>query len=87
MILPPEERNYLMTKDLGAALHAAGLLPQWPWISRITIDAKAGGAVMMYLEVIGSGKLLKVIPGLEGVEIKYVDGPEPTETDHGDSDP
>lgn len=66
---PPNERNFVLTKDFLKALHEAGLLPQYPWCSRVVIDANigqgGGGMVQMYVDQIPSGALLNIAPMLK----------------------
>lgn len=63
---PPEQRPYVTTKDFMRALHDAGILPQYPWCSRVVIDCdgrQGVSTVKMYVDQIPSGALL-AIPAL-----------------------
>lgn len=55
-------RKFVMSTDFMKALHEAGLLPQYPWCSRVVIDAKVGDTVQVYVQQIPSGALLRIIP-------------------------
>lgn len=56
------ERTWVTAADFMKALHEAGLLPQYPWCSRVVIDARAGDTVQMYVDQIPSGALLRIPP-------------------------
>lgn len=56
------ERNWVKATDFMKALHEAGLLPQYPWCSRVVLDARVGHTVAMYVDQIPSGALLKIPP-------------------------
>lgn len=57
--------RYVKATDFMKALHEAGLLPQYPWCTRVVIDAKVGYMVQMYVDQIPSGALLKIPPLME----------------------
>lgn len=59
----PTKRDYVIVKDFLKALHDAGLLPQWPNLTRVVIDANIDdGVVRMYVDQIPSGALLTIAP-------------------------
>lgn len=56
-------RPYVRVVDFLKALHEAGLLPQYPMLSRVVIDADVRkGVVSMYVDQIPSEALLTVTP-------------------------
>lgn len=55
-------RKYVLGKDMLKALHAAGLLPQYPMCSRVVIDIQPNKVVSMYVNQIPSGALLNIVP-------------------------
>jgi len=60
---PTTGRPYVLVEDFFKALHQAGLLPQYPMVSRIVIDADvAKGLVNMYVDQVPSGALLSIAP-------------------------
>jgi len=52
------------------ALVAAGVVRAGERIRRVVIDAKAGEAVILHVERFGDERLLDVVRGLEGIEIR-----------------
>lgn len=53
----------MLVEDFFKALHQAGLLPQYPNLSRVVIDADvAKGLVNMYVDQVPSGALLSIAP-------------------------
>lgn len=68
---PLAERPFVTSKDFLAALRDAGLLPQWPNLTRVVIDADMNSpipTVRMYVEQIPSGALLTVAPLMRAPE-------------------
>jgi hypothetical protein len=62
----------LLSTMFGKQLIDAGIIPGKPEeIRRIVIDIEAGELVTMYVEYAADERLLEVIPGLKGVEIKH----------------
>lgn len=57
--------------EFGQRLVEAGVIG--PDVRRCVIDVPADGIVMIYVERIGSRKLLDVVTSLKGVQIKVVD--------------
>lgn len=58
---PYPGQDFVLVVDFMKALHAAGLLPQYPSCSRVVIDADIyDGIVKMYVDQIPSGALLTI---------------------------
>jgi hypothetical protein len=66
----------ITTNTFWRALVDAGVFREDETISRIVIDAKAGDAVIMYVERWGDTRLLDVALTLDGVEIRGVPAPD-----------
>lgn len=62
------KRDFVLGKDMLKALHEAGLLPQYPYCSRVVIDISPTDAVRMYVEQIPSGALLTLAPLMPAAE-------------------
>jgi len=62
----------LLATMFGQKLIEAGIIPGTPEeIRRIVIDIEAGELVTMYVEYTADERLLEVIPGLKGIEVKH----------------
>jgi hypothetical protein len=59
-------------KQFADAILASGFVGVDDRVTRIVIDAPVGDIVKVYVERIGDERLLNVVPGLAGAEIKYV---------------
>jgi hypothetical protein len=70
---PDEPRVFtrrLTSLAFGEALVAAGIVQDLHLIRRIVIDVKAGDVVVMHVERFGDTRLLDVVRGLDGIEIR-----------------
>jgi hypothetical protein len=67
------EIDYIQGKHFMKALHEAGLLPEWPMLTRLIIDVVPDQPVMMHVERIGSKRLVEVVieagPRIEVTEL------------------
>ena len=60
---PPEGRRYVRTDQFFKALHDAGLLPEYPMVSRVVIDAdgtQGKAVVRMFVDRIPGSALLEI---------------------------
>ena len=64
----------LMSDRLIRALQQAGVVPGT--CRRVVIDAQLAKTVVVHVEQVGSPRLLEVVPGLEGVQVRTVDAAE-----------
>lgn len=61
----------ILTGDaFGEALHAAGILPDHRRVARVVIDARPGHALVMHVQYLADERILDVVPGLDGVQIR-----------------
>lgn len=61
----PTGQKFVQSKTFLRALHEAGLLPEYPYVSRVVIDADVrdgGGIVRMYIDAIPHDALLSIAP-------------------------
>lgn len=67
-----KQPRLILAKDFFAALVRAGIFheDQGNTTYRVVIDAKAGHAVKIYVERAADERLLSVVMGLDGVEVK-----------------
>lgn len=52
------------------ALADLGVVPPAERVRRVVVDARAGHATVIHVELIGDERLLEVVPTLEGVDIR-----------------
>lgn len=52
------------------ALIGAGVLPGDARIARVVVDARPGWALTMHVQYLADGRILDVVPGLDGVDIR-----------------
>lgn len=71
-------KKYLHANAMFAALEAAGICDTST--QRVVIDIQAGAIPIIYIQKLADERLLNVIPTLEGVEIRVVELPEPSES-------
>lgn len=66
----PSRPRRITSEHLHDALVNAGVVRAEEHIRRIVIDAQAGQAVVIHVERFGDARLLDVVRGLDGVEIR-----------------
>lgn len=54
-------RDYMLGRDFMRALNRAGILPEWPMLTRIIIDIEPDQPVTMHVQRIGSAKIVDVL--------------------------
>lgn len=63
----------ILSDALFEALQAAGVLRPEDSVRRVVIDLKVGEVAVLHLERYGDERLLNLVPGLDGVEIRRDD--------------
>jgi hypothetical protein len=67
--------SWVMSSDFFYALHKAGVLPGWPWLTRVVIDAQVGNTVRMFVEHIPGATLLDVAIEASGIQVTQLTAP------------
>jgi hypothetical protein len=63
------------SRVLHAKLVELGIIRRDDYVRRLIIDAHAEGAVVLHVERFGDERLLELVQGLDGIEVRYTDSP------------
>lgn len=66
----PVPRPPLLADDFAAALVSAGVIPADAFVRRVIIDIQAGHVVIIHVEKEADPRLLDIVLGLDGAEIR-----------------
>ena len=67
-----EDKPFALGRDFMFALHKAGLLADWPWVTKVVIVAEPTHTVQMFVETIPSSKVLRVGLDASGIDVKIL---------------